>query len=116
MLCSIIRQDNPSWRAALANVAGVYVIVDRKTGMQYVGSAYGGIGLWQRWTTYAKTGHGRNKELRNLLKNNRDAYATNFQFSLIEVCDINASPDFIIARECHWKDVLMTREFGLNSN
>jgi hypothetical protein len=42
MLASIIRQDNPSWRAALANIAGVYVIVDREIGKQYVGSAYGG--------------------------------------------------------------------------
>lgn len=115
-LCSIIRQDSPSWRAALANVAGVYVIVDRKTGMQYVGSAYGDIGLWQRWKAYAKTGHGGNRELRNLLRNNRDAYANNFQFSLIEVCELNASPDVITARERHWKEVLMTREFGLNSN
>ena len=28
MLASIIRQANPSWRAALSNIAGVYVIAD----------------------------------------------------------------------------------------
>ena len=50
MLTSIIRQDSPSWRAALANVAGVYVITDTETGRLYVGSAYGGVGLWQRWS------------------------------------------------------------------
>lgn len=116
MLASIIRQDNPSWRAALANVAGVYLIIDMETGYQYVGSAYGGVGLWQRWTSYAKCGHGGNKELRALLKTKGEAYANNFQFALVEVCDINASPDYIISRECHWKDVLMTREFGLNWN
>lgn len=116
MLASIIRQDNPSWRAALANVAGVYVITDGETGNQYVGSVYGGIGLWQRWTAYAKTGHGGNRELRELLRNEGDDYATNFQFSLLEVCDINANQEYVIARESHWKDVLMTREFGLNWN
>jgi hypothetical protein len=114
MLTSVIRQDNPSWRAALANIAGVYVIADRETGKQYVGSACGGVGLWQRWTTYAKTGHGGNKELRQLLKQKGVDYAHNFQFSLVEVCDINARDDYILSRESHWKDVLLTREFGLN--
>jgi hypothetical protein len=112
----ILRQDIPSWRAALANVAGVYVITDGATGKQYVGSAYGGIGLWQRWSSYANLGHGGNRELRELLKLKGDKYAYNFQFSLVEVCDINASKDYIISRESHWKNVLMTREFGLNRN
>jgi len=116
MLKSIMRQDNPSWRAALANVAGIYVITDRATGKQYVGSAYGGVGLWQRWSAYAKLGHGGNKELRALLQREGGDYANKFQFSLVEVCDINASPDYIFSRESHWKDVLMTREFGLNWN
>ena len=116
ILCSIVQQDNPSWRSALANVAGVYVIVDGQSGRQYVGSAYGGVGLWQRWTAYTKTGHGGNKELRTLLKRKGGGYAKNFQFSLVEVCDINANPDYIISRESHWKDVLMSREFGLNRN
>ena len=116
MLKSIIRQDIPSWRTALANVAGVYVITDEATGKQYVGSAYGGVGLWQRWAVYAKSGHGGNKELRELLRGAGDHYANNFQFSLVEVCDINAGSDYIISRESHWKNVLMTREFGLNKN
>ncbi|NOY06772.1 MAG: GIY-YIG nuclease family protein [Chlorobi bacterium] len=116
VLRSIIRDDNPSWRSALASVAGVYVITDTATGYQYVGSAYGGVGLWQRWTEYAKNGHGGNKKLRELLWKNGKEYANNFQFSLVEVCDINASKEYIISRENHWKDVLMTREFGLNVN
>ncbi len=114
MLASIIRQNNPSWRAALANIAGVYVIVDRATGKQYVGSAYGGLGLWQRWSTYAQTGHGDDKKLQQLLKQEGIEYAQNFQFSLVEVCDINAGDTYILSRESHWKDVLLTREFGLN--
>ncbi|MGO8749033.1 MAG: GIY-YIG nuclease family protein [Thermoguttaceae bacterium] len=116
ILKSIIRQNNPSWRTVLANVAGVYVITDISTGKQYVGSAYGGIGLWQRWNEYANSGHGGNRELRELLRAEGNDYADNFQFSLVEVCDINANPEFIISRESHWKDVLMTRKFGLNWN
>jgi hypothetical protein len=115
MLRSIIRQDNPSWRTALAHVAGVYVITDGATGKQYVGSASGSVGLWQRWSMYATTGHGGNRELRELLQNGGDNYANNFQFSLVEVC-INSSPDYILSRESHWKKVLMTRQFGLNWN
>jgi hypothetical protein len=116
ILTAIVRQDNSSWRSALANVAGVYVIVDSESGLQYVGSAYGGVGLWQRWAAYVHSGHGGNKELRDLLKKKGAGYAQNFQFSVLEVCDIKASPEYVRARECHWKMVLMTREFGLNRN
>lgn len=115
-LQSIIRQDNPSWRAGLKNVSGVYLIVDCSTGYQYVGSAYSGIGIWQRWAQYAKTGHGGNKELKQLLRANGDDHAYQFQFSLLEVCDINSSSEYVIGRESHWKRVLLTREFGLNWN
>jgi hypothetical protein len=94
----------------------VYIICDTKTGKIYVGSAYGGIGLWQRWTAYAETGHGGNKELRQLLRRKSAEYAKYLQFSLVEVCDIKASPEYIISRESHWKDVLMSRKFGLNWN
>jgi hypothetical protein len=116
MLKSIVREDNPSWKSALANVSGVYIITDSTTGRQYVGSAYGGIGLWQRWSAYADSGHGNNKELIELIRAKGDEYAEKFQFSIIEVCDINSNPDHVISRESHWKDVLMTREFGLNRN
>ena len=90
------------------------MITDTLTGKQYVGSAYGGVGVWQRWSIYANTGHGGNKQLRALLNENGDDYKLNFQFSLLEVCDINSGAEFIISRECHWKDILLTRKFGLN--
>jgi hypothetical protein len=114
MLCSIIRQDHLSWRTALSNISGVYVISDLATGFQYVGSAYGGVGIWQRWSDYATTGHGGNRELRALLRDEGLDYANNFQFAILEVCDINAGSDYILARESHWKNVLLSREFGYN--
>ncbi len=116
LLKSIIRQDHPSWHTALANVAGVYLVTDKNTGKHYVGSAYGGVGLWERWRFYANAVHGDNKELLEILRIKGDDYAENFQFSLVEICDINGSKEDIIARETHWKEVLMSREFGLNRN
>ncbi|PKK82025.1 MAG: hypothetical protein CVT49_15845 [candidate division Zixibacteria bacterium HGW-Zixibacteria-1] len=116
MLQTLVREHNPSWRAALSNVAGVYLITDTFTGKHYVGSAYGGEGIWQRWTAYATTGHGGNKELRDLLKNEEPHHVNFFQYTLLEVCDINSSDEQIIARENHWKKALRSREFGLNRN
>ena len=84
------------------------------TGRHYVGSAYGEKGLWQRWTVYARTKHGGNKKLEKLLKRKGSEYARNFQFSLVERCDIAESIDYIRSRESHWMEVLKTREFGLN--
>jgi len=116
MLRTIVREQNPSWRSALGNVSGVYLIVDNSSGLQYVGSAYGGVGIWQRWSNYAATKHGGNKELKQLLKTEMPGHESNFQFSLLEVCDLNAGDDFIVDRETHWKTVLRSREFGLNAN
>jgi hypothetical protein len=115
-LRTVVRETNPSWKSALSNVAGVYIITDNTTGKHYVGSAYGGVGIWQRWCAYAKTGHGGNKELRQLLAENGQEHSLAFQYSIVEVCDLNSSDDYIISRECHWKNVLRSREFGLNSN
>jgi hypothetical protein len=115
-LKTVVRENTESWRAALGNVAGVYIITDNSTGKQYVGSAYGGDGIWRRWCAYAKNGHGGNAELRTLLNDQGADHADNFQYSILEVCDLNASDEFTLARESHWKSVLRTREYGLNSN
>jgi|GEM_PF-538455 len=54
------------WKVALSATSGIYRIVDTKSGKIYIGSAYGERGLWRRWETYAKTGHGGNKLLKPL--------------------------------------------------
>ena len=115
-LRTVIRQQLQSWKVALSNIAGVYLISDKMTGKHYVGSAYGDIGIWQRWCAYAATGHGGNKELRDLLREKGDDYALNFLFTILEVIDLNVNKDYIAARECHWKDALLTRQYGYNSN
>ena len=116
MLKYIVSDNILSWKSALSNVKGIYLIVDTNTGKQYVGSAYGDECIWQRWTHYAKDGHGGNAELKELLKIHGQDYKYNFKYSILEVCNMNLGNEYIINRESHWKEVLLTRQFGLNLN
>jgi len=116
MLKLIVDQAEPSWKSALASVKGVYLIVDTASGKAYVGSATAEGGLWERWSAYARTGHGGNKELKVLLARRGLKYADNFQYSVLETADSHASNEAIDARECHWKEALLSREFGYNAN
>ncbi len=112
----VVNQQVDSWRSALSSVSGIYLISDLRTGLQYVGSASGDEGVWGRWCSYANSGHGGNKELRRLLAETDNEYAENFQFSLLEICDPIMTKDQILARESHWKDCLLSRQFGYNEN
>ena len=99
-----------SWRAALGQWRGIYLIIDRSDGHQYVGSAYGAENMLQRWFEYARSGHGGNKLLRE-----RDP--KNFSFAILQ----RVSPDLpdgdVIRIEKSWKDRLRTRApHGLNEN
>ncbi len=112
----IIEQNIQSWFGALSNIKGVYLISDTVSGKLYVGSATGDNGIWQRWSSYAINGHGGNKELRKLLAGKQKGYETNFQYSILEIADSHASDEYILERESYWKNVLMSRRFGYNSN
>ena len=112
----VIRQDIDSWRSALSSVSGVYVIADTSNGKQYIGSAYGVGGIWGRWSQYVHTGHGNNKELRRLLKAKGKDYSENFQFTILEICDPQTAKEQLISREVHWKNCLLTKQFGYNEN
>lgn len=116
LLQVIVGQELPSWKSALKSVSGVYVIADTSTGRLYVGSAYGEGGIWSRWVQYANSGHGGNKEFRRLIKAGGADYAHNFQFGILEVCDLMSSEAEVIEREVHWKLVLLTKEYGNNEN
>jgi len=112
----LMKQGAASWKSALSHVAGVYVITDTSDGRQYVGSATGIGGIWSRWSSYSKTGHGGNKDLRALLKAEGAEHARHFQYGILETGDSNTTQDEILARESHWKRLLGTRAFGLNGN
>ena len=113
---TICEESIESWRGALSNVAGIYLIMDTATGKPYVGCAHGDQGIWGRWSEYADNGHGGNVELQKLLKENGSDYVKNFRYAILEICDPLSSDDEIWHREDHWKEVLMTRIYGLNAN
>lgn len=105
------------WKAALSSIKGVYLISDRKNGKQYVGSAYGDMGIWSRWACYMGTGHGWSDELTKLINKKSIKYARdNFRLSVLEIMSMSTSDEAIISRESHWKKALLTREFGYNKN
>lgn len=99
----------PTWRAALASVKGVYLLVSPDTGDQYVGSAYGADGFIGRWDQYFRDGHGGNKLLR---ARGRVDYA----ISILEIASPDMSDADIIHRESTWKSRLGSRAHGLNAN
>jgi hypothetical protein len=115
-LDGVIRQNIQSWKGALGSVSGIYVISDTKSGKLYVGSAYGEGGIWARWSQYSSSGHGHNVELKALLRELGAKSAEAFRFSILEVADIHASKNEVLARESHWKNVLLSRTHGYNAN
>ena len=116
-LCDIFKRPdaNVEWKTMLQGVAGVYLIVDSKTGKQYVGSAYGNAGIWGRWEQYAKSGHGHNQQLMELLAKSPN-HARNFRFSILRTLSKTLTSKEVIAKEALYKKKLGTRAFGLNSN
>ncbi|MBP9059026.1 MAG: GIY-YIG nuclease family protein [Rhodoferax sp.] len=114
-LSMIVRQSIASWKSALSNAAGVYLISDTATGKLYVGCATGEGGIWQRWSSYVDSGHGGNAELRALLGTSAD-HALAFRFSILETADLQGTAEDVLRREKHWKSVLLSRDHGLNSN
>jgi hypothetical protein len=115
---SIYKVVKPDWKAALENVKGIYLITDKSNGKRYVGSAYGGSGIWSRWESYICTGHGGNDELTRLIEKEGIEYARkNFTFSLLEYRLMKVDDKSIIEREEYWKKVLLTRGvYGYNKN
>lgn len=102
-----------SWKTALQNQKGVYLITDISNGKMYIGSAYGENMILGRWKSYIKTGHGRNADLKSL----SFAYIKkNFKYSILDIFKSTVDDQIIIAKESWWKSVLQTREFGYNKN
>ena len=97
------------WRSALFS-RGIYLIFDQSDGKGYVGSAYGTENIAGRWLSYAASGHGGNRLLRQ-----RDQ--RHFRFTIIQQVSPDMDPDEIIRLEATWKDRLHTRApNGLNDN
>ena len=108
-----------SWKTALENQKGVYLITDTATNKRYVGSAYGEDMLLGRWSNYAKNGHGGNIELKNLIEEKGfDYIKQNFRYTILEIYKAKVDDENILERESWWKNILLTRnlDFGYNKN
>jgi GIY-YIG catalytic domain len=99
------------WKLQLKQNKGVYLLVEKESGKMYVGSATGEDSLLQRWSDYARDGHGGNVELKKL-KN------PSYRMSVLHAVPMQYPDQDIRASESMWKKKLMsrTREHGLNGN
>lgn len=98
-----------SWKSALSQWRGIYLIYDAGRQAGYVGSAYGTGNILGRWNDYARTGHGGNKELKS-------SSPADLRFSILQRTSPDLDTEAVIALEASWKQRLHTREFGLNRN
>ncbi|MGD0773049.1 MAG: GIY-YIG nuclease family protein [Candidatus Solibacter sp.] len=96
-----------TWVAILRASRGIYILTCPNTKEQYVGSATGQDGFWQRWQDYARTGHGGNIALKA-----RDK--SDYQVAILQVAGTDATTDEIIGMEERWKKKLQSKEMGLN--
>lgn len=105
------------WKIPLKNVKGIYLLLDKKTGKKYIGSAKGEEGIWGRWKEYIESCNGGNKKLVELSIENTEYFKKNFIFSILEIVSSNFNIESIELKESKWKEKLNTRgEFGYNSN
>lgn len=116
-LSSIINNpdSNKQWKNMLSNVYGIYIILDKSNGKQYIGSAYGKQGIWGRWSEYVQSKHGNNKNLIDLLQNHPHRYK-DFQFSILKVLPNCLTSNEVVQIEGTTKEKLGTIKFGLNAN
>lgn len=99
-----------AWAEVLRNARGIYLLVHRESGQQYVGSAYGADGFFGRWRSYAD-GHGGNVAMKELGES-----ADAFDAAILEVVGSEATNEEVFARETLWKEKLGTKARGLNRN
>lgn len=99
-----------TWRAALNQWRGIYLIYDTKQKLRYVGSASGAQNMLGRWEEYGRSGHGGNKNL-------KDLDATTFEFTILELTSPDLPAKAIVSLENNWKSRLHTIwPYGLNEN
>ena len=113
MLQQVVADPHYSrWQSALSAVKGIYLITDTSNGRHYVGKADGSGGIFARWSAYATDGHGSNRELVRLPKDQ----CKHFLFSVLTVFEPRVLQAQVDAAETHYKLALRSREFGYNVN
>ena len=117
-LCEIVENQYQDYISALSAVQGIYMIIDTKTGKQYIGSAYGENGIYGRWESYALTYDGGNKEFVKL-KNDTELGIecfSDFKYIILEILPFNVSHKEVINKENFYKQRFLTKKFGYNDN
>ena len=116
-LATIVKNpdSNREWQRMLSSISGVYVLLDQRTGKQYVGSAYGAGGIWNRWKAYVASPSGGNVQLKKILETS-PSRCRDFQFSIIRVLEPSVTRDEVITQEVLTKKKLGSRAFGVNIN
>jgi hypothetical protein len=99
-----------TWLEALRASRGVYLLVHRETGAQYVGSATGEDGFVGRWLGYAD-GHGGNVALQKLGHG-----PAGYDVRVLETVGSGATHNDVCDLESLWKEKLGSRVKGLNRN
>jgi hypothetical protein len=110
-LSRVIQKD--TWKTALRNQKGIYVITDTSNGKMYVGKASGEEMILNRWKDYVATRHGGNEELKALDKKHIEQH---FRYSILDIFKSTTDDQVIYERESWWKKVLLSRKFGYNDN
>lgn len=105
---------NREWKNHLSSVNGIYMILDKSNGNQYIGSACGNEGIWQRWSEYSKNRHGYNSQLIILCDDVN--YHKNFQYTILQTLPSNLSKIEVIKIENLYKQKFGSKTYGLNSN
>lgn len=116
--------QSKEWHYKLEACNGIYMILDKSNGKQYIGSTYtndkkngNGKGIWKRWLEYAETGHGGNKSLEELCKNDPNYPDKNFQWCILETLPLNVTELVAVERESFYKRKFGTMEpNGYNNN
>ena len=106
---SLVEGLPKTWTENLKYAKGVYLLTCPKTKEQYVGSASGGEGFWNRWMEYVTNNHGGNIALKS-------REFSDYQVSILEVAGSASNVDDILKMESKWKQKLQSREMGLNKN
>lgn len=115
-LSRIINTENAEWKSKLESCNCIYLILDKHTGKQYVGSTYNTKGIWGRWKEYAEHGHGGDKDLKPLIENDASYAKKYFQWCILETLPLKILKEHAIDRESLYKRKFGTRVFGYNNN
>ena len=114
-LKEIIDNGYQDYVITLKAINAIYMIIDKTTGKQYIGSSYGEDGLYGRWRSYIQTGDGGNLMLKELKEKDKEHYV-NYNFMILKTLPIKMNPKEIQNIESDYKEKYLTRKYGLNKN